>query len=167
MNTEASLPRIKHVKALRSYVLTVTWKDGRRDNVDLTGLIHRSRHFQCFLDDAAAFKRVRPLPFGGGIEWENGLDYGADTLWMLADEQRPMSGEDLRRFEEEQGLSKAETAALLNISPRTLVTYHGARELPVPVAIVVRAMRDEPVRLVAHYRPAGKQRSPGRPRKHA
>ena len=61
--------------------------------------MHRSRHFRVFLDAPAAFRKVRVAYCGAGIEWDNGLDYGADTLKMLADEQRPVSGADLVAFE--------------------------------------------------------------------
>jgi hypothetical protein len=71
------------------------WADGTKERVDLTGLIYRSRHFRRFLDHPTAFRKVRVADFGGGIEWENGLDYGADTLKTMADEQRPVSGSDL------------------------------------------------------------------------
>jgi hypothetical protein len=84
-----TLPRIKSVSAARApWTINVTWVDGRKDRVDLTGLIHRSRHFRVFLDDPGAFRKVHMADFGGGIEWENGLDYGADTVKMLAEEQR-------------------------------------------------------------------------------
>ena len=79
-------------------------------------LIHRSPHFRIFLDQPAAFRTVRVADFGGGIEWENGLDYGADTLKMMADEQRPMRGADLVKFEAALGLGTAETAALLGLA---------------------------------------------------
>ena len=81
-----TLPRINAVSAARApWTLNVTWVDGTRDRIDLTGLIHRSRHFRVFLDDPGAFRKVRVAEFGGGIEWKNGLDYGADTVKMLAD----------------------------------------------------------------------------------
>src|SRR5258708_13297552 len=94
-------------------MLIAAWANGSKDRVDLTGLIHRSRHFRVFLDQAAAFRKVRVADFGGGIEWENGLDYGADTLKMMADEQRPMTGADLVKFQAPLALRTPETPALL------------------------------------------------------
>jgi hypothetical protein len=76
-----ALPRVKSVAAGRApWTLTVAWADGTKSRVDLTGLINRSRHFRRFLDDPAAFRRVHVADFGGGVAWENGRDYGADTL---------------------------------------------------------------------------------------
>src|SRR5438046_7580408 len=126
-----TLPRIKAVTATRApWTLKVTWKDGIKDRVDLTGLIHCSRHFRVFLGNAAAFRNVQLSAFGGGIEWENGLDYGADTLKIMADEQRPVSGPDLIAFEQALKLSTAETAALLGLAERTVRAYRRAKRLP-------------------------------------
>jgi hypothetical protein len=78
--------------------------------------------------------------FGGGIEWENGLDCAADTLKVMADEQRPVSGADLAMFESQLDLSTAETAALLGLAERTVRAYRGAKRLPQAVAIAIRAI---------------------------
>ena len=161
------LPRIKSVSASRTpWTLNVTWADGTKDRVNLTGLIHRSRHFRVFLDNAAEFRKVYLSAFGGGIEWRNGLDYGADTLKMMADEQRPVSGRDLVAFQSALNLSTAETAALLGLAERTVRAYRRARWLPQSVAIAIRAIRASHTVLAAHYRPVG-HLARGRPKKQA
>jgi len=119
-----------------------------------------------FLDSPAAFRKVHVADFGGGIEWENGLDYGADTLKVLADEQRPVSGADLVAFEAQLNLGTAETAALLGLAERTVRGYRTAKQLPQAVAIAIRAIRASNTVLAAHYRPAG-HRLRGRPKKEA
>ncbi len=136
-----TLPRIKSVSAARApWTLNVVWTDGTKDRIDLTGLIHRSRLFRIFLVAPAAFRRVHVADFGGGIEWENGLDYGADTLKIMADEQRPISGADLVAFESQLNLSSGETAALLGVAERTVRAYRTAKYLPQSVAIALRAI---------------------------
>ena len=99
-----------------------------------------------------------------GIEWENGLDYGADTLKMMADERRPVSGADLVAFESDLNLSTSETAALLGLAERTVRAYRRAERLPQSIAIAIRTIRASNTVLAAHYRPVG-QRRRGRPRK--
>ena len=153
--TADTLPRIKSVTARAPWTLHVTWANRKKDQIDLTGLIHRSRHFRVFLDQPAAFRKIHVADFGGGIEWENGLDYGADTLKIVADEQRPVSGANLVGFESELGLSTAETAALLGLAERTVRAYRNAKRLPQSVAIAVRTIRASNTVLAAHYRPAG------------
>src|SRR5579871_2206534 len=147
------LPRVKSVRAARGtpWALQVTWADGMKDQVDLTGLIHRSRHFRIFLDQPVAFRKVRIADFGGGVEWENGLDYGADTLRIMAEEQRPVSGADLAAFETELHLTTAETAALLDLAERTVRAYRRAKRLPQSIAIAIRALRASNTVLAAHY----------------
>ena len=106
-----ALPRVRAVTSAREpWVLNISWADGSKSRVDLTGLIYRSRHFRVFLDNPAAFRKVKVADFGGGVEWDNGLDYAADTLRTMADEQRPVTGADLVAFESECELSTAETA---------------------------------------------------------
>ncbi len=162
-----TLPRVKTVSAARApWTVNVTWADGGKDQIDLTGLIHRSRHFRIFLDRPAAFRKVGIAPFGAGIEWENGLDYGADTLKMMADEQRPVSGADLVAFEAELNLSTGETAALFGLAERTVRAYRRAERLPQSMAIAIRSVRASSTVLAAHYRPVG-QRRRGRPKKEA
>lgn len=160
-----TLPRVKSVGAARApWTLNVAWADGAKDRVDLTGLIYRSRHFRVFLGDPAAFRRVQIADFGGGIAWENGLDYGADTLRMIADEQRPITGTDLIAFESERNLSTAQTAALLGLAERTVRAYRSAKQLPQSVAIAIRAIRSSDTVFNAHFRPVGHRRR-GRPKK--
>jgi len=160
-----SLPRVRSVSAARvPWTLNVMWADGGKSRVDLIGLIHRSRHFQVFLKNPGAFRKVHVADFGGGIEWENGLDYGADTLKIMADEQCPVTGADLVAFESALGLTTAETAALLGLATRSVRAYRKAKSLPQSVAIAMRAIRTSNTLLAAHYRPIG-HRSRGRPKK--
>lgn len=158
-------PRVKRVVAGKQpFVLTVTWSDGSVSRVDMTGLVHRSRHFGVFKDDLAAFRKVRPANYGSGIGWANGLDYSASTLRTLADEQASLSGADLARFSKKFDLNTAEIAAILQIAERTVRAYKLASELPQSVAISLRRMEADPTVLAAHYRPVARHKR-GRPKK--
>jgi hypothetical protein len=162
-----TLPRVRNVSIARApWTLNVAWADGTKSRVDLTGLIYQSRHFRTFLEDPRAFRKVRVADFGGGIEWDNGLDYGADTLKTMADEQRPVTGADLQAFESERNLTTAETAGLLGVAVRTVRLYRDADALPQAVAMSVRNLRSNSTVFAAHYRPAG-HRTQGRPKKEA
>jgi hypothetical protein len=159
------LPRVKSVKAGRaSWVLDIVWRDGSRDCVDLTGLVHRSRHFRQFLGEPATFKRVKVVDWGAGVGWANGLDFSADTLKTMADEQRPLGGNDLRAFEAANKFNTAETAGLLDVSERTVREYRVARRLPQTVTLALRALMSSSAVLNAHFRPLAR-RPRGRPKK--
>ena len=164
--TNSALPRVKSVAASRKSPLSidVAWDDGTKSHVDLTGLVHSSRHFKVFADDAAAFRRVRPVGYGSGIGWQNGLDYGAATLRTLAEQQQTLSGKQLAAFEKEHRLNTAETAALLHIAERTVRAYRVSDVLPETIAMALRAFESDPTIYAAHYRPVTR-RERGRPRK--
>ena len=149
-----ALPRIKAVSVARApLTLNIEWADGTKSRVDLTGLVHSSRHFNVFVEDADAFRQVKPDEFGTGIEWENGLDYSARTHKMLADEQKPMPGRWLHSFERRFHLNTEETAHLLKVTTRTIKNWREADELPVTVCIALRRFEHDPTAFAAHYRP--------------
>ncbi|HEY4115258.1 MAG TPA: DUF2442 domain-containing protein [Rhizomicrobium sp.] len=148
-----NLPRVKSAAAGKRFTLNVEWRDGTRAKVDLTGLVHSSRHFRTFADDPEAFRHVKPDEFGTGIEWDNGLDYSAASLKTLADEQKPMSGTHLRRFEAARGLNTHETARLFDVTDRTIQALRKASELPAQFSIALRRFQKDPTIFAAHYRP--------------
>lgn len=166
MDREAvpEFPRIISVTAVRrSFVLAVTWSDGRKSRVDMTGLVHRSPHFRVFIEDMAAFARVAPDEYGTGVEWENGLDYSARTLLMLADDQSSVAGRYLKQFEARHGLTIDETAQILDVTTRTIKNWRDAAVLPRMVYIALRRFETDPTALAAVYRPV-KIRPRGRPK---
>lgn len=164
VETFSKLPRIKTVVPVKTpFVLDVAWQDGSRSRVDLTGLVHRSRHFRVFADRPAEFRKVRVIDFGSAIGWENGLDYAAATLRTVADEQTPMKGKDFAEFESRNGLNARETAALLGVAERTVRAWRRSRTVPQPVATAVRAFDTDSTVFAAHYKPAA-TRPRGRPR---
>lgn len=160
-----NLPRVKSVTAgKKGWSLEIVWADNRKSRVDLTGLVHRSKHFRVFVDDPKAFQKVAPVNFGSGIGWGNGLDYSATTLQTLAEEQRPMKGRDLAAFEERHAINTAEVAALLEVAERTVRAYKASDVLPSTIAMSLRSLDADPARFAAHYKPI-ERRERGRPKK--
>jgi hypothetical protein len=159
------LPRVKAVAATKAPLsLNVRWDDGTESKVDMTGLVHSSRHFKVFAEDAAAFRRVKPVAYGSGIGWANGLDYSAETLRTLAEQQQALSGKDLADFERRHRLNVAETAAMLDVAERTVRSYRSADTLPESIAMALRVLDNNPTVFAAHYRPVVR-RDRGRPKK--
>jgi len=154
-----TMHRLESVKPTRgpSCRLKLNWDDGRVDAVDMSGIIYRYKVFAPLRENPKLFRAVKRIDRGFGIAWTSELDYSAQSLRRLADEQRPMSGVELRSFETENKLTAADTAAVLDIGVRTVKAYRRAAKLPVPIAIAIRAMRAEPALLAAHYRPSPKR----------
>ena len=164
--TTNELPRVKSVVAGPRFTLAIEWKGGGRTKADLTGLVHSSEHFSVFARDPAAFRRVRPVAWGDGIEWDNGLDYSANTLKELAEEQQPMKGTELRNFVAARRLNNEEFAGLLGCTVKTVRAYYGAKRVPRWVATTVRCFQRDDTLFAAHFRPV-KVRPRGRPRANA
>ncbi|HEY5046908.1 MAG TPA: hypothetical protein VII49_02675 [Rhizomicrobium sp.] len=157
------LPRVKSVAAGPRFTLNVEWKDGSRTKADLTGLIHSSKHFGVFARDAAAFRHVRPVAWGDGVQWDNGLDYSAATLKELAEEQQPMKGSELKTFVIARKLNNEELAGLLGCTARTIRAWYGAKRIPRWAATSVRCLQRDDTLFAAHFRPV-KVRPRGRPK---
>ena len=160
------LKRLKTISAVRGkpYTLRVVWRDGRRDTVDMTGVVHRLAAFAP-LRDPAWFRKVRVIADGLGIGWNGGLDYSARSLRLLAEEQRTLSGADLVEFERKAGLTTRETAQIFDVAPRTVASYRRSPRLPRAIGSMLRNLRDDPAVLAAYYRPLARPR--GRPKKNA
>lgn len=158
----ASLPRVKTVRpGAKPYTLMVTWADGRRTVVDMTGVVSRSPRFES-LRDPEAFAAVRPITHGWGIGWASGLDYSARSLDRLAREQQPMTGRDFARWQRTLALSNREAADVLGLSLGTVKNYRRHKGvLPAVVRIACTALADDRTAFFAHYRP----RYTGRPRR--
>lgn len=147
------LPRVKFVSAGPQFTLTVEWQDGGRTKADLTGLVYSSKRFHVFASDPAAFRKVKPVAWGDGIEWDNGLDYSANTLKELADEQQPMKGTDLCKFAAAKNLNNKEFAELLGCTVKTVRAYYTSRQVPQWVATTVRCFQRDDTIFAAHFRP--------------
>lgn len=157
MNT---LRRIERVDAVAPCSLSIKWRDGATDFVDMTGIVYGLKPFAP-LREFDLFRTVTTVDWGSGVEWSNGLDYSSDSLVALAEEQRNMAGADFTAWQKKMGLSIRETADLFGVAPSTVKDYRKAKALPIAWQIACRAMADDRETFLAHYRP----RIVGRPRR--
>lgn len=150
---------IRKVQAVDGRKLRVKFAGERHGHeIDLTGLIARSKHFAPLMRDAEAFARAEIVEDGLGIAWPvptkwGRLDVSASTLKRIAEEQRPMTGGDFAEWRSALGLSLSEAAKLLGLGRRTVIGYLKKDELPAVVAIACRALARDKHLLAAHYVP--------------
>lgn len=156
---------ITSLKPLGGFTLRVKFNDGQTTDADLSGLIAKSRHFGVFADDPAAFQTVKIISEGGGIGWDNGLDYSAGALKRLAAAQSDMSGLEFSEWLTRHELTIPEAADVLGVSERTVKNYK-VRKSPVPAAIKIACLAAdrEPTLIYSRVRPHNKR---GRPLAHA
>jgi hypothetical protein len=112
--------------------LRVTWRDGSTGTVDMTDPIHCLKVFGP-LREGGLFDLVRTADYGWAIAWTDDIDFSADSLWRLAEEQagRAMSAKQFREWRTANTLSQAATAEVLGLSPR-MVKYYESGEKPIP-----------------------------------
>jgi predicted DNA-binding transcriptional regulator AlpA len=153
---------ITKLRPVRGGVLRVRFAGERHEReLDLTGLIARSRHFAPLIDDAATFAKAEIVEDGLGVAWPvqtkwGRLDVSASTLRRIAEEQQPMTGADFARWRTALGLSLTEAAKLLGVGRRTVMSYVKKDALPPVVAIACRALARDKNVLAAHFVPARK-----------
>ena len=152
--------RIEHVQTDRPSVLFIDWSDGDHDRVDLSALIE-TREIFAPLRDPGMFRTVAVVTYGSGVEWACGADLSADSLEVMAEQQRPMTGNQFGNWISEMGLSVNEAADLFGVTPNTIKAWRRADSVPIAVQIACHAMRRDPDLFAARFRP----RHSGRPRK--
>src|SRR5689334_19161098 len=103
------MARVTKVRPAGARTLRVRFAGERRGReLDLTGLMARSKHFAPLLDDTEAFAGAQIVEGGLGVAWPvrtkwGRLDVSASTLRRIAEEQEPMTGEDFARWRTELG----------------------------------------------------------------
>ena len=156
------MPRVTKLRPAGPRALRIRFAGDRRDReLDLTGLMARSRHFAPLMSDGEAFAKVRVVEGGLGVAWPlrtkwGRLDVSAETLRRIADEQEPMTGADFARWRQGLGLSLTEAAKVLGVGRRTVTGYLKKDQLPSIVAIACRALARDKHLLAAHYVPTRK-----------
>lgn len=160
------MPRIEAVSVEGTGRLSVKWRGkARRDMVNLLGWIATGGEILAPLMVPTIFGKASVGNYGAAIVWDDGdLAIDAQHVMLLADEQKKFDERDAKRWQEQVGLSNNEVADLFRLSTSTWCAYKaGGAEIPVPIAMLCRAMLRDPVLMQAHYRP----RVTGRPSKRA
>jgi hypothetical protein len=164
MSQGTKLPRIKTVKPVNvPFVLSVEWDDGFKSRVDLTGLIHSSKHFGIFANNPAEFRKAHIIDWGSGIAWPNELDFSSSSLRKIAEEQKPMSGSEFAECIANLRLNVDEAAMLMGCTARTIRDARQRDEIPMVWAAMLRRCAQDRTFFAAMYRPVEK-RPPGRPK---
>ena len=134
--SSADKPRIiASVTLGDGYCIQLIWSDGTTADIDLSATVEKRPFAK--LRDAVEFVTVRIGDWGHSLEWDCGVDLGADQLWL---ETLSATGRsDVRQFFEwrlNNELSLSEAAAALGISRRS-VAYYSNGERPIPKAILL------------------------------
>ncbi len=162
-----SPPRIDTV-SIKGTVLTVGWKDGSADDIDIAGWLATPAPPKAdILNNPAVLANPRVAHWGTVVAWDESGDIGIDHhhLRLIAAEQKPFGPSELAAWQSGLNLSNQGAAALLGVGVSTFHTYkNGSAPIPPSVKIACRAIAKDPVLFEAHYKPIPKR---GRPPKAA
>jgi hypothetical protein len=138
-------PNSKAVHPDKGRLLVVAWKAGGESVVDVAGPIGAFAVLAPLRDDDGAFRNVQVGEWGWSIHWSDDkgrskdlgrskdMELAADTLRRLALEQ---DVEWLRRWRASHGMTQAEAAVAVGLSPRTWRAYEaGSLLLPKTVRL--------------------------------
>jgi len=131
-------PRLSAVKPLAGFRLVLVFINGKRHVLDMRDDVSRLPGLAPLQDEDAWLGAIVDEN-GWVVEWpELDIQIGADTLWMDAQAQAAKDP-DTREFilwRAKNGLSLADAARALGITPRTVSAY-GTGERPVPRYIIL------------------------------
>ena len=144
------MERLKAVAPVgTNYVLRLVWEDGTEQEADLSGLVHSSRHFHVFKEDIDAFRTVKTTNWGHGVAWDNGLDYSAENLRQLTDQQA-VAEITLVEFAKKYALKTEEAGAVLGYRrSQAFKLAQPGNTLPYCAQFTAREMMRHPVKLYA------------------
>src|SRR5580658_745448 len=94
MSATDTMRTIESVKATGPAELRLRWSDGAQATLDLSGWLEKPAF--AALRDPAAFAQVKIGDWGHGLEWLNGVEAGADSLWL--ETLSALKREDARAF---------------------------------------------------------------------
>ncbi|WP_167710584.1 DUF2442 domain-containing protein [Thalassospira xiamenensis] len=149
------MKRLAAVKTTdRPFTLLLQWDGGFEQQADLSGLVTLSRHFAVFADDPDAFAKVGVINWGHGVAWENGLDYSAENLARIADEQAEEDGRALiEDFQKRFKLTNEQVGQALGYKLSQVKNFKSGHTPVSPaVRIAIHTMKQEPTVLYARMR---------------
>jgi type IV secretory pathway TrbD component len=154
-------PRIRSVAVIGPRILSVRWKGGGGDRINLSGWIATGGGILSALLQPAEFGQPRVADYGTAVAWGEDDDLRIDAVHLeqIAAEQRPFGASDAAKWQKTMALSNNEAADLLGISASTWLVYKAGARMPSAIAMLCRAARRDPILMHAHYRP----RKTGRP----
>ena len=132
--SDERLHAIQSVRPVGEHRLLLHWEDAAEATLDLAAVV-RTAPFQS-LAEVSVFQQVEPGDWGHSLVWPNGVEMGADSLWL--DSLTVWGRDDTRAFLEwrlRNGLSLNAAAEALGLSRRTIAYYSGGR--PVPRSILL------------------------------
>jgi hypothetical protein len=137
---ETPLPRIESAKPLGGRKVSVVWRGGNSQVIDVAPALASRRIFLALRGDDELFQTLRVNEDGNAIEWADGSELTAIWLERLA--PTSLENADFRSAMEELGYSLDGMAARLGLSRRLIADYRKDKPIPETVGLAVRYLVD-------------------------
>ena len=133
---------LKAARIAGPLTLDIDWSTGETLRADLAGWLRPP--FDA-LNDPALFGQMQVDDWGGGLNWPDGLDLGADTLYELCRQQAGLpTASEFDAWMKRNGLSLQTAADSLGMTRRMIAYYRtGSRAIPRVVGLACKGWEAE------------------------
>ena len=133
---------IKAARIVGPLTLDLDWSTGETLRAELAGWLRPP--FDA-LNDPALFGQLQVDDWGGGLNWPEGLDLGADTLYELCRRQAGLpTASEFDAWMKRNGLSLQTAADSLGMTRRMIAHYRtGSRAIPRVVGLACKGWEAE------------------------
>ena len=131
---------IKSARIVGPLTVEIDWSTGETLAANLAGWLRPP--FDALVDPAV-FEQMRVDDWGGhGLNWPDGLDLGADTLYELCRRQAGLpTASEFDAWMQRNGLSLATAAEALGMTRRMIAHYRtGSRPIPKVVGLACKGV---------------------------
>ena len=133
---------LKAARIIGPLTLDIDWSTGETLRADLAGWLRPP--FDA-LNDPGLFGQMQVDDWGGGLNWPDGLDLGADTLYELCRQQAGLpTASEFDAWMKRNGLSLQTAADSLGMTRRMIAYYRtGSRAIPRVVGLACKGWEAE------------------------
>ena len=133
---------LKAARIVGPLTLDLDWSTGETLRAELAGWLRPP--FDA-LRDPAFFDRMQVDDWGGGLNWPDGLDLGADALYELCRQQAGLpTAREFDAWMQRNGLSLQTAADSLGMTRRMIAYYRtGSRAMPRIVGLACKGWEAE------------------------
>ncbi len=133
---------LKAARIVGPLTLDIDSSTGETVRADLAGCVRTP--FEA-LHDPALFEQMQVDDWGGGLNWPDGLDLGADTLYELCRQQAGLpTASEFDAWMKRNGLSLQTAADSLGMTRRMIAYYRtGNRAIPRVVGLACKGWEVE------------------------
>ncbi|MDD2670103.1 DUF2442 domain-containing protein [Zoogloea sp.] len=133
---------LKAARIVGPMTLDIDWSTGETLRADLAGWLRPPFNA---LNDPALFAQMQVDDWGGGLNWPDGFDLGADTLYELCRQQAGLpTASEFDAWMKRNGLSLQTAADSLGMTRRMIAYYRtGSRAIPRVVGLACKGWEVE------------------------